>query len=109
MNFSKSEYHCYMCFKCLSLSSSLKYVFATRKVSTKNRRKREPKITQPLHCLMRSIALLFAVFYTSFPESVVDKARSKTALELESRPIILVPYSGVAKGRNNCVFKNNTI
>ena len=52
----------------------------------------------------------FAVFYTSFPESVVDKARSKTALELESRrPIISVPYSGVAKGRNYCVFKNNTI
>ena len=107
MNFSKSEYHCYMCFKCLSLSSSLKYVFATRKVSTKNRRKREPKITQPLS--HEKCSASFAVFYTSFPESVVDKARSKTALELESRPIILVPYSGVAKGRNNCVFKNNTI
>ena len=91
-----------MCFKCLSLFLSLKYVFATRKVSTKNLRKREPKITQPLS--HEKCSASFAVF----PESVVDKARSKTALELESRPIILVPYLGVAKGRNYCVFKNNS-
>ena len=77
-------------------------------MSTKNLRKREPKITQPLS--HEKCSASFAVFYTSFPESVVDKARSKTALELESRrPIISVPYSGVAKGRNYCVFKNNTI
>ena len=67
--------------------------------------KEKPKITQPLS--HEKCSASFAVFYTSFLESVVDNARSKTALEPESRPIILVPYLGVAKGRNYCVFWNN--